>query len=527
MREQLQHEERTREREMRRQITQLRARNAELDRERDRIIQEAHDAGVHTSTIPGRRSPAHTIVINPGEPLRILRSPEPMDRRRREHRGASSAGRSTLPTPPLDTSGPEEDTVNTSFVAETEYDEPSESQRLRRAQPLHPLRHSWQASESPEPAIDDLGDRNRSPTPGDGWEIMRTTIAPDQTLPSQDSSFASAAASFNVSNHNSQSTEQTSNSSTSRRDSSNDENENDSASSVDPDDMICTDEDIYSTEAFAEDMYFHEMQTPEGRERIAAHQRIRDRDGNRFALQTEPARVDIGFRLIEEALESDDGRERVLHIRQGSTENDGRAENTLRSVGARSARMLAESRRSGRALRQSDAAEAPTPRPDLYSTATHDAANETRRQVNGYFRRFAAGSMPVDGPIIESPASPPPEYEPLSSHPNVNTFTSRDGPQAHPISPPSNRSEREVSEALLSGDVQDLDSMRRVVERLAARDDVPEEWWMSMGLNVSRARVRDRSPARDPRSSEQVERRREISERRDRELALGRGDSRL
>ncbi|EME38605.1 hypothetical protein DOTSEDRAFT_48773 [Dothistroma septosporum NZE10] len=383
--------------------------------------------------------------------------------------------------------------MDTSFVAETEYDEPSESQRLRRAQPLHPLRHSWRASESPEPAVDGLGDRNRSPTPGDGWEIMRTTIAPDETLPSQDSSFASAAASrsFNVSSNNTQSTEHTSVSSISRRDSSNGDNENDSASSVDPDDLVCTDEDIYSTEAFAEDMYYHEMRTPEGRERIAAHQRIRDRDGNRFALQTEPARVDIGFRLIEEALESDDGRERVLHIRQGSTENVRHVED-----------MLAESRRSGRALRQLHANdEAPPPRPDLYSDQAHSAASETRRQVQGYLRRFAADSIPVDGPIIESPASPPPEYEPLNSHPDVTTFTSRDGPEAHPVSPPSNRSEREVSDALLSGDVQDLDSMRRVVERLAARDDVPEEWWMSMGLNVSRARVRERSrsPARDPR----------------------------
>jgi hypothetical protein len=49
---------------------------------------------------------------------------------------------------------------------------------------------------------------------------------------------------------------------------------------------------------------------------------------------------------------------------------------------------------------------------------------------------------------------------------------------------------------LLSGDEQDLNAIRRVVERLAQRDDVPEEWWMSMGLNLSRTRARSRSRSR-------------------------------
>lgn len=469
--------------EARRNLSELRNRRDALQRQRDQIRRE--NEALDASTEDLRRSPTppadinnpdepmHTIILNPGEPLRIIRSPEPSSRRSRPHSHTDHARRSALPTPPLETSGGEE------------RDAPI--QPLRRS---HPLSNAWRA-ESP---VDGLGDRNRSPSPGDSWAIMRTTITPDETLPSAESSFASAAASqsFNTSSNSTNVTEPDGLSfGGSRRDSENAGAQSDSASSVDPDDLVCTDDDMFSTEAFAQDMYYHEMRTREGRSRIAHHQRMRDQDGNRFALESEPGLVDIGFRLIEEALETEEGRERVREIGHTAPESAQHFEDML------TASRRIRDRHFRRTVRIEGGTESPRPRPERYSQETRDAVEETRSQVHDYFRRFGADTLRPRS------TSPPPQYEPLNSHPDVTTFTSRDGPEPHPVSPPSQRSEREASEALLSGDVQELDSMRRIVERLAARDDVPEEWWMSMGLNLSRTRPRHRSPRRsNPRDGE-------------------------
>jgi hypothetical protein len=47
-------------------------------------------------------------------------------------------------------------------------------------------------------AVDGLGDRERSLSPDDSWDTMLTTIMPDNRLPSAESSFTSAAASFSA-----------------------------------------------------------------------------------------------------------------------------------------------------------------------------------------------------------------------------------------------------------------------------------------------------------------------------------------
>ena len=441
--------------------------------------------------------PMHTIVLNPGEPLRILRSPEPMQRRDRSQPSeVDETLRSTLPTPPH-----EESTEESLFMSDSDtitVNRPT----IRRA---HPLSNAWR----PDSPINGLGDRNRSPPSEDGWEIMRTTITPDESLPSAESSFASAAASrsFNTSSNSTQITEPD------RRSTENQENSGEDCEESE-EDQICTEEEALSTERFAEDIYFHEMRTPEGRQRIAHHQRIREQDGNRFALATEPARVDIGFRLIEEALESEEGRTRVLATRHNSAEDRRSFQNVLNANRRRNDRQV----REFRARHGESGTEPPAPAPEQYGQEIRDAVNETRGQISDYFRRFTAdalGSVHANAPTINRTRSPPPQYQarpvdgplpdaPVSDDgtedPNVDDFRplyapqpeiSTDGPQAHPVSPPTARSEREVSEALMSGDVQDLDSMRRVVERLAARDDVPEEWWMSMGLNLSRSQPRD------------------------------------
>lgn len=231
--------------------------------------------------------------------------------------------------------------------------------------------------------------------------------------------------------------------------------------------------------------WYYEMRSPEGRARIARHEDIREVHGNRFAHEGEPARVDIGFRLIEEALESDEGRQRVLQIRHDAPENLEHF-NTLISV-SRRARDEGEAR--DRRIRNMSGSQPPSPRPDLYNDQVLNAIEAANQQTQEYLRVFRSQTQQL------SPSSPPPEYEvPSSSVPDLDTATSLDGPQPHPVSPPSQRSERDVSDALLSGDVQDLDSMRRVIERIAQRDDVPDSWWMSMGLNLSRTRPRELSP---------------------------------
>jgi hypothetical protein len=65
----------------------------------------------------------------------------------------------------------------------------------RRTRPFSGLREVW----SPTSPVDGLGDRARSFSPDDSWDTMLTTIAPDATLPSADSSFTSAAASASFS----------------------------------------------------------------------------------------------------------------------------------------------------------------------------------------------------------------------------------------------------------------------------------------------------------------------------------------
>lgn len=233
------------------------------------------------------------------------------------------------------------------------------------------------------------------------------------------------------------------------------------------------------------------MRTPEGRTRIARHEHNHHAQGSRFAHTWEPARVDIGFRLIEEALETEEGRRRVLQIRQDAPENLDHFNSLLSASRRVRETSAAQQRRERRRSRDASGSQPPSPRPDLYNEQVINEIQAAHQQTQQYLRGFRSQTQQL------SPTSPPPDYDASgSSVPDVNTSISHDGPQPHPVSPPGLRSEREVSEALLSGDVQDLDSMRRVIERIAQRDDVPESWWMSMGLNLSRTRPRDRSSER-------------------------------
>lgn len=92
--------------------------------------------------------------------------------------------RPNLPTPPLENS---------------DLSEQPSSRRL-------PTPPSGWDSWVPGSPSNGLGDRMRSPSPlsqaDDAWEVMRSTIQPDETLPSLESSFASQAASASFANAN-------------------------------------------------------------------------------------------------------------------------------------------------------------------------------------------------------------------------------------------------------------------------------------------------------------------------------------
>lgn len=424
----------------------------------------------------------------------ISRSPEPLPQPQRmsqrpQSRSGMPAHHGTLPTPPADTSDTDPESL---FLPEARF----------RARGSHPLRHSW----NPGSPVDGLGDRNRSPTPADGWEVMRSTITPDATLPSADSSFTSAAASHSfTSNHDTNANEpgrlSASQSSRGSRHSSSHDGESDSASSVDPDDLICDDDNARVAESFAEDMYDFEWSNRDGRDRIRAQEQDHAHTGDRFALPNESDRVEIGFRLIEDALDTEEGRERLLQIGVLDGPNDiGPFEDVVqmrrsRYHAPRGSQMHHTSHiRSLRRRQRMNGPFSPPPPPPR-GDADRPVVREARAQVHNYFRRFTADAL--------RSRSPPP-HEPLGSHPDVTSFTSRDPPVPHPVSPPSHRRYNEVVDTLLSGDETDLGTMRRVVERLARRDDVPDEWWTSIGLNLSRTRPLALSTRRNERRADEA-----------------------
>ncbi|EMC97604.1 hypothetical protein BAUCODRAFT_147665 [Baudoinia panamericana UAMH 10762] len=428
-----------------------------------------HRRSRHRSGSPAQRSRRMMADEHPRPRQRV---PEPVQataNRWPQYDGPIT--RVTLPTPPLDASEQDADYLQRAEA------------RARSEHASHPLRNSW----TPDSPVDGLGDRNRSPTPGDGWEIMRSTITPDATLPSADSSFTSAAASHSfTSAADTAITEPDSTSSTdpSQRNSS-DQSNDDSASSVDGDDLICDDDGVVGAEAIAEHVYDNEIDTTQGRERIRRHESIRLRYGNRFALAHESGRVDIGFRLIEEALETEQGRSRLSSMGVFTEAADDEVDDFVQSYRMRHPRY-GQITRARSELQNTDAP--PSPQPERYADDALAAAREASAQVHDYFRRYTADSLNT------RTRSPPPEDESLALHVDAEVVTSRDEPQAHPVSPPSERSRVDVEDAESQ---TDLEAMRGIIERLARRDDVPDEWWQSVGLSVSRPRPRAASPRRD------------------------------
>ncbi|RMZ30937.1 hypothetical protein D0859_04954 [Hortaea werneckii] len=457
------------------------------DRERRmRLSPEPFGHGTHSPSGEWRSSNGAALQALRDIHQRATNSPERNSESNpdssRGTRAAQITARATLPTPPMDQSDPDAE--------------------VRR--PSHPLSNEWRPHSPDDGPVDGLGDRNRSPTPMDAWEIMRDTIDPDPALPSTDSSFTSAAASQSFNSHPAttitepeQTSARASYSERSQR-TRDHESTSDSSASFDADDLACEDDEttarqMVSAENFAEDMYEFEISTSDGRQRVLEQEHIRSLNGNRFALPHESPRIDIGFRLIEEALESEEGRDRLFHIGafDGQEDlqtfmNDRRNPSRVHPQNGRRARLAHVPDFEGE---NSDPV-----------TSRSRRAGEASTEVENFFNRYTADSLI---PSHARTTSPPPRYSPampdgpLASHPDVDTFVSRDAPEAHPVSPPTHRSQNDVTMSLLNSGPDDLDAMRRIVERLARRDDVPDSWWMSMGLNLSRTRPqRARSPPR-------------------------------
>ncbi|RMZ25206.1 hypothetical protein D0859_10754 [Hortaea werneckii] len=333
------------------------------DRERRmRLSPEPFGHGMHSPSGEWRSSNGAALQALRDIRQRATGSPERNSESNQDSsRGARAAqlsARATLPTPPMDQSDPDAE--------------------VRR--PSHPLSNEWRPHSPVEGPVDGLGDRNRSPTPMDGWEIMRGTIDPDPTLPSTDSSFTSAAASQSFNSH--------------------------------PATNITEPEQTSARASYSD-----------------RSQRTRDHEST--------SDTSTSFDADDLACEDD--------------------ETTVRQM------MGGKGRRAG----------------------------EASAEVDNFFNRYTADSLI---PAHARTTSPPPRYSPtmpdgpLASHPDVDTFVSRDAPEAHPVSPPTHRSHHDVTMSLFNSGPDDLDAMRRIVERLARRDDVPDSWWMSMGLNLSRTR---------------------------------------
>ena len=469
-----------RERELRSDIAQLQDRAARLDREARAIaegfgdlpaelsrgeLEELREWRARHERVVRRLSRSTSRSRRVGSSItgtaeeRLLHASSVPSQMRPRTRDGQSAHAGNLPTPPHDLA----DDGESLFVPERAYTLDSHTDR-----PSHPLSRSWR----PDSPISGLGDRNRSPTPADGWEIMRSTIEPDVTLPSEESSFAITAANHSFTDPRVSITDQSTSSENSHRTSAGD-NQSDSASSVDPEDIECIDDEREATAAFARDMYIHETGTAEGMERIARHRDANAREGCIFLLEDEPPCVEIGFRLINEALNSAEGRERMFEVSQ-------------MTLPVQTAEVF---------VAAGDTAEPG----DLRATA-----RAARDRLDEYLHRhnpelLTAASRSGDRNFRSR--SPPPQYEPLASHPDVTTFTSREAPEAYPVGaatvPEGNDANAPAMRRMprlqaLQDSMQDYQSVR-----LTRRIEVPDEWYSAVGLDRSQTRVRSRSPRLD------------------------------
>jgi hypothetical protein len=327
--------------------------------------------------------------------------------------------------------------------------------------PSSGLRESW----SPRSPIDGLGDRERSFSPAsvgsDHWETMLTTIAPDINLPSADSSFTSAAASASFSNSRSHSADASSNSISSSRTSltvpSEQERERER-------DQACETDD-------------ERPGSPPADELTANMRRMRQRVSDlRNLRRTQSLRrlAGPGIELpVSRDAPTSPGRQRMrilgplfrnrrlsMRMSPPPAERDG---NESSGSSSSSNSILGTRPRYGRY--------SPRPARRRLGSTSPDHISTTRRSTlhpdisNVSLSEMLRAESQQDSLLRRPPSAPQPSTQtPADSFP-----TSQPPPQLLP----ETRGETQG---------EDLDSLRTIVERLAQRDDIPEEWWMSVGL---------------------------------------------
>ncbi|GAB7365220.1 hypothetical protein MBLNU230_g6306t1 [Neophaeotheca triangularis] len=173
----------------------------------------------------------------------------------------------------------------------------------------------------------------------DAWEVIQTTITPDETLPSAGSSFTSTV--VTTRSPTDSATAETTPASSFAGNGPDTQNftRTGSVSSFDGPmpALVCDEEDestndmMLVTEALAEEMYAMESRSAAGRARISTHQAEREAEGtNRYAWDDESDTVEIGFRLLDHALGSVEGTGRVADVQTALLRRTGTVA-TLRS----------------------------------------------------------------------------------------------------------------------------------------------------------------------------------------------------
>ncbi|KAJ9642311.1 hypothetical protein H2199_004691 [Coniosporium tulheliwenetii] len=301
--------------------------------------------------------------------------------------------------------------------------------RRRRPLPSSSLRESW----SPATTVNGLGDRERSFSPGDdnladNWDAMHSTVAPDPLEPSADSSFTSAAASASFS----ATTRHSNNSSRSSRRSG-----SGSASSARTHITVPSDVERYA------------------------------------------------WTVTQVCDTSEDGGSET-EADEGEAGISPRSRNPMRQV-------LLEERRMRRRLEVAEQAvleRPPRREPVRYSAGTRERSEEAGEAVRGYYGRGGEYALMETRTQLDELESREERSREIEAE--VHQVALREELRSQLAERRRLEEERRALEEeneqlqpqqpLTQTFDPELEEMRSLLERIARRDDIPEEWWMSVGL---------------------------------------------
>ena len=292
---------------------------------------------------------------------------------------------------------------------------------------------------SPPPDMDGLGDRRRSVSLGlsdsssgnDAWDTLLTTMEPDEHLPSTSSSFTSAEASASAARSTTASARSSQTTAPTHLGSFDDRDDVEfSTSALHPCDPESSDSDsipnLISVDGFARRR--SSAQPPMARRIASPHQRIRRTGSRRPETFTE-------FDRYSSSSDSDDRLQRRARLHEQRMRRD-------------------QLRRAGRPLRED-----PGHRLDDRNSVD-DLQNSWRRDSATGRRRELGGEASTGNRVSN-----------LEIH--MQDFQRRNEDRERELM----ELERRNAETEI-----DLANMQRLIERLARRDDIPNEWWAAAGL---------------------------------------------